>query len=634
MASYSGQRSRALEMLLKSQRRTIALCSTAAGLLIWACVTWGAGQVPAISVSPSPARFDAASAFEFTRVVAEQLPDRVTSTPAAHRAANYLRTQFRNSGYAVLLKPFPLWLRGKQVEGENVIALAEGDSQESVAILAHYDSQFTSHQAAEDNASGVGVLLELARALRLTPHSHGLILVATDAEEWGMIGAQSLTDFLKSHHTVGVISINYVMAGPPRSLQMNCMGQFAGYTPLWLRQLLVASGRAQGASVEQATGWREWIERALEVSGQDQGPLLRAGIPAVDVGTLSTQIEAARRRHNSPDDIFRNFDPAAFRMVGATVEQAVGALDALPSAGRENGRPVSSDWSLPSAGTRWAQERGAEDFQVNSRTYLRGGLIFSVQLLLLLPILVAAYFAAQNLIDGDLDLRGWRFFEPVSWIIPLGLATLLLYGLTELNVLPRYELYPATPRDPFLSRLPFPILIALLAVIIMGWVKVQSLRARVDAPPVPFAVKKRILFIWVAIVVLVGFFNNPYAMWLYLGAFAYAAALLLPPRGVTRRLVNAALLIAAAAPFAILLFSFGREMYMGWRIVWYLVLQTAYGVWSPVAIALFLMTLVLGTQLFLISVLGSDQVVQPARLERVGPEAFTTIRRAFRRPLH
>ena len=191
------------------------------------------------------------------------------------------------------------------MEGENVIALEEGDVPASVAIIAHYDSQFTSHQAAEDNASGVGVLLELARALRLTPRTHGLILVATDAEEWGMIGARELADFLKKHHAVAVISLKYVMAGPLRSLQMNCTGQFAGYTPLWLRQLLVVAGRAQGASVEQDTGRKEWIERALEISAQDQGPLLRAGIPAVDVGTLSAQAEISRRRLHTPEDVFR-----------------------------------------------------------------------------------------------------------------------------------------------------------------------------------------------------------------------------------------------------------------------------------------------------------------------------------------
>ena len=174
--------------------------------------------------------------------------------------------------------------------------------------------------------------------------------------------------------------------------------------------------------------------------------------------------------------------------------------------------------------------------------------------------------------------------------------------MTAVNVLPRYELYPATPRDPFLYHLPYTLLAVLAGVIAVGSAKLQKLRARVDAPAVHFALKKRTLFLWIAVMVLVGFINNPYAMWLLLG-FAYAAVILLPPRGVVRRIVNAALLIAAAAPFAALLYSFGREMYLGSHIVWYLVLQTAYGVWSPVAIALFLMSLVLWAQLFWISVL-------------------------------
>ena len=48
-------------------------------------------------------------------------------------------------------------------------------------------------------------------------------------------------------------------------------------------------------------------------------------------------------------------------------------------------------------------------------------------------------------------------------------------------------------------------------------------------------------------------------------------------------------------------------MYLGWRIVWYLVLQSAYGVWSPVAVALFLMALVLRIQFLWIAVLEKYQ---------------------------
>ena len=607
MASFRGRRRRGPEFMLSyPQRRTIALCAAAVGLVIGACLRWGPRPLPPLSLSPVAVRFEGTAAFEFTRVVAEEFPDRVTGTPAAHRAANYLGTQLSNTGYVVTLQPFRLWLRGKSVEGENVIAQSEGDSRENVAIIAHYDSQFTSHQAAEDNASGVGVLLELARALHQSPHSKGLILAATGAEEWGMIGARELTDFLKRHHTVAVISIQYVMAGPPRSVKMDCMGQFAGYTPLWLRQMLVASARAQGAAIEQATGRREWFERALEISEQDQGPLLRAGIPALNVGILSTQMESSRRRHHTAEDVFRDFDPAAFQMLGATVEQAVLSLDRLPflTGGTKGSFASTSD---PTSGSMARMHGGgANDFQVTTGSYLPGRLVYAIQLLLLLPILLAAYFAARNFAACDCDLRGWRFLDPVSWIIPPGLATLLLYGVTEVNLLPRYELYPATPKDPFLYHLPLIVLAVLVAVIVGGSVELQKLRARVDAPRVPFAVRKGILFIWAAMVALVGFFNNPYAMWLFLGAFAYAAGLLLPPRGVVRRGVNAALLIAAAAPFALLLYSFGREMDLGWRIIWYLVLQTAYGVWSPVAIALFLMALVLEVQLFWISVLARD----------------------------
>ena len=59
-----------------------------------------------------------------------------------------------------------------------------------------------------------------------------------------------------------------------------------------------------------------------------------------------------------------------------------------------------------------------------------------MQLLLLLPVMLAACFAARNFAGDGCDLRGWRFFEPVSWIIPPGLATLLLYGLIDLNLFP------------------------------------------------------------------------------------------------------------------------------------------------------------------------------------------------------
>jgi len=577
-------------MLSFYQRLATGLCAVVAGALVWAGAFWGPRPLPLLSVPPAAVRFEGANAVEYTRVVAEEFPDRVTGTPPARRAAGYLRAEFRKLGYEVSSPTFSMWLRGERVQGENVVAWLEGESPQSVAVMAHYDGQLTSHGAAEDNASGVGVLLELARVLRQGPRHRGLILAADDAEEWGMIGARELTSLLKTHQTVAVLSLDYLAAGPAPSLEMNCMGQFAGYTPLWLRQLLMASGRAQGARFEQMTSTEEWIERALEVSAQDQGPLLRSGIPALNLATHSLDTGAVRARYHTPEDVFRNFDPAAFQLLGATVEQAVFALNTLPP---------------PALGT-------AGDFQASPDRYLSSALMGLLQILGLLPIVLAACFAASNFAAEKIELHGWRFLEPASWVIPPCLAGLLLYALTGLNILPRFELYPATPKDPFLYHLPLALITALAIVVGAGFVELRKLLSRVEVPPTPFGVRKRILFLWVTILTLVAFFNNPYAMELFLGGFAYATMLLVPPRGAVSRATNAALLIAAATPFAALLYSFGKEIFLGWRITWYLVLQAAYGVWSPIAVALFLLAVVLGVQLFWISVLqGNRDVANP-----------------------
>jgi len=571
-------------MLSDYQRLTIGLCAAVAFLGVWAGALWGPRPVPQPSVAPVAVRFNGGNALEYTRVVAEEFPDRVTGTPGARRAAGYLRAEFRKLGYQVDSPTFSLWLHGERVRGENVVAGIAGESSETVAVIAHYDGQLTSHQAAEDNASGVGVLLELARVLHDSPHHRNLLLAATDAEEWGMVGARELVPTLKARHAIAVLSLDYLNAGIAPSLEMSCMGQFEGYTPLWLRQTVVAAGRAHGVRLEQPTGVWEWIERAVEVSPQDQGPLLAASVPAINLSTNSLDNDAVRARYHTPDDVFRNFDPVSFQMLGATVQQAVATLDTLPRQPRGN----------------------THDFQVSPSRYLPGLLMGLLQGLALLPLVLAGGFAALNFSQEKFELHGWRFFGPASWVIAPCFAALVLYILTGLNVLPRYEIYPATPKDPFLYHLPLALIAALALVMVLGLMQLAKFRNQVEAPPTPFGVKKRILFLWVVVVALAAFFDNPYAMWFFLGVFAYATLLLVPPRGILSRLVNALLLLASALPFVAMLYSFGHEIYLGWRITWYLVLQAAYGVWTPLAVALFLMSVVLEVQLFKASVFGKD----------------------------
>lgn len=99
--------------------------------------------------------------------------------PSLLRAAAFIRDQFSEFGYCVSAQDY-------QVEGElytNLSIEVPSSNPDSLFIIgAHYDS-FLGSPGANDNASAVAVLLELARRLKGTELSSTLQLVAFVNEE-------------------------------------------------------------------------------------------------------------------------------------------------------------------------------------------------------------------------------------------------------------------------------------------------------------------------------------------------------------------------------------------------------------------------------------------------------------------
>jgi hypothetical protein len=569
--------------VLVPRQRVLVLASLLLSAVLIGVIARSSPQpVSPIAVTRHDATFDGVRAIQYAGVLAVEYQDRVTGSEGARRAAKFLRAQFEALGYAVEDQPFTMWLAGQRVRGNNVIAVLPGARAENIAVIAHYDGQKTSPQSAEDNASGVGVLLELARELRPLSRARGLIFVATDAEEWGMIGARELAGYLKAHRTQAVISIDYLTRGAAPGLEVDSAGQFAGYAPLWLRTVMAESGRAQGAAISQPAGMDEALGRAVGISSQDQGPLNRAGIPSVNISTMSNDYAAVRLRYHTPQDVFRDFDPPSFQMLGNTVLQALAVLDELPT----------------------QREGGASAVLLAGDRFLPGNAILAMQLLGILPLCVAAWLVAGNLAGAHVRGLRRRLLTPLLWTAPPLAATLLLYGLTAAGILQRYELYPATPKDPFLYRIPLAVVGPLIAVLAAGLFAVRRLAARGASPGADFATQKSILFLWTPALILCAMLLNAYAACLFLAALGYAALLLVQPRRWFHRVANLALLLAAAAPFLELLHSVGSLIFLGPRILWYLTLQTAYGVWSPYAIVLFFLAVVVACQLARLSVLA------------------------------
>ena len=97
-------------------------------------------------------------------------------------ARKYIAEQLKKAGWTVQLQYFT------NSEGEthcNISALRPGKSPQRYIIGAHYDACDTgnSNPGADDNASAVAVLLELAHSLPQAPAQYGIELVAWDCEE-------------------------------------------------------------------------------------------------------------------------------------------------------------------------------------------------------------------------------------------------------------------------------------------------------------------------------------------------------------------------------------------------------------------------------------------------------------------
>jgi aminopeptidase YwaD len=127
----------------------------------------------------------------------ERHPDR--SPRALKKTAHYLGTQFAKSGWAVAHHPFSA-LGGVH---RNVLAVklpyhaGPADYPAPFLIGAHYDT-VPGSPGADDNASGLAVLIEVAARLRGMQLSHPVWLVGFCLEEQDRLGSQAFVARMKA----------------------------------------------------------------------------------------------------------------------------------------------------------------------------------------------------------------------------------------------------------------------------------------------------------------------------------------------------------------------------------------------------------------------------------------------------
>jgi hypothetical protein len=165
--------------------------------LLLVALSCGGQQAPAAGTAKGTAEFDAASAYGFVKKQAEFGP-RVPGTPAHAACAAWLAETLRQWTPDVVVQEFKARAYdGRPLEGKNIVASFDQDKKDRVLLCAHWDSRpFADHDpdpanhykpvmGANDGASGVGVLLEIARVMALRKPAVGVDIVLFDLEDFG-----------------------------------------------------------------------------------------------------------------------------------------------------------------------------------------------------------------------------------------------------------------------------------------------------------------------------------------------------------------------------------------------------------------------------------------------------------------
>ncbi len=192
--------------------------------LLAGCATPRASVPASAAVAVAPVQLEHVRA-HFTTLSADDMEGRLTGTPGAERAARYIAAQLEAFGVTPggedgYFQRVPLVQVGRRrmmlvpphipdeqvpaerrVTGLNVVGVIPGTDptlrDEAVLVGAHYDHLGVGepvqgdgvYNGADDNASGVTAVLEVARALAKGPRPRRtVVLLATSGEEQGLLG--------------------------------------------------------------------------------------------------------------------------------------------------------------------------------------------------------------------------------------------------------------------------------------------------------------------------------------------------------------------------------------------------------------------------------------------------------------
>ena len=289
-------------------------------------------------------------------LAAPEREGRGIGTKGLDTAADYVAERFTQLGLLPLVsgangagrffQPFTVaGESGQPVAVKNVIGIMPGASAafagQALIVSAHYDhlgfgwpdaragAKGKLHPGADDNASGVAVLLELARLTAVAKPERTVIFAAFTAEEAGLLGSRHYVQTAKIPGAAFPLSthiadLNLDTVGRLQEGKVTIFG--AGSAREWTFIFMGATA-VTGVPTNPVT---------KDVDASDHTAFVEAGVPAVQLfASVATD-------YHRPTDTPEKIDYAGMTKVGAILKEAADYLAVRPEPLHFSGAPTAA----------------------------------------------------------------------------------------------------------------------------------------------------------------------------------------------------------------------------------------------------------------------------------------------------
>jgi aminopeptidase YwaD len=210
--------------------------------------------------------------------LAGSIGPRKTGSDADRRAIDYVAREMEAAGLSVTRQEVAVvpYDEGERSVGSwNVIGELPGVARGTIVVAAHHDTHSASVPGANDDASGVAVLLEVARAAARRPHRLTYLFISFCAEEEGLLGSRDYVQRSDLSPVRAMIALELVGRGEL------LVGPVPEPPSMWAQRLLLRAAGKTGARGVVARPLWTIAPRFLDLPfSADHESFLGAKIPA------------------------------------------------------------------------------------------------------------------------------------------------------------------------------------------------------------------------------------------------------------------------------------------------------------------------------------------------------------------